>query len=150
MLVEKWEDVILVDNSSFNYIGYQWYKNEKKISNATEQFYQELGGLNGCYSVELTLANGSKAFSCERCVDKAKKALVVYPNPAGQGEQLTVIAPANIINIEIYTMDGRRVINKKATDSTITLTLNLSAGIYLLRIQTEQENYNHKISIYRI
>ena len=45
MLVEKWHDVILVDNSSEQYVGYQWYRDGTMIQGATNQFYQELGGL---------------------------------------------------------------------------------------------------------
>jgi hypothetical protein len=64
------------------YIGYQWYKDGKIINGATNQFYQEIGGLNGCYSVELRLKAGGRMRSCERCAYKTTKSgISVYPNP---------------------------------------------------------------------
>jgi hypothetical protein len=151
MLVEKWDDVILVDNSNYEYTGYQWYKDDKIISGATNQFYQELGGLNGCYSVELTLANGQKERSCERCVEKATKGFQVFPNPVKQGQKLQVVFyPKNKqtsgqIQVELYTMDGKKLWVKNIQQSLFELETNgLASGIYVIKALTEEKKIYHK------
>ncbi|MDR2408724.1 MAG: T9SS type A sorting domain-containing protein, partial [Bacteroidales bacterium] len=157
MLVEKWHDVILVDNSTYEFFGYQWYRNGIEIIGATEQFYQEIGGLKGCYSVELTLAGGAKIHSCERCVDKTvSKSLSIYPNPTKQGTPIKVNPgqdnnQTNVIRIEVYNTDGQLIMRKQinSNDTFEVETNNLSAGIYLLRIiSTDEQIRNEKIVVY--
>jgi hypothetical protein len=157
MLVEKWHDVILVDNSTYEFIGYQWYRDGKIISGATEQFYQEIGGLKGCYSVELTMTGGGKIHSCERCLDKtASKSFSIYPNPIKQGNPITLNLDQNDNNfanvgIEVYNANGQLIIRNQVNgkDSFTIETRNLSAGIYLLRIITNDGQIrNEKIIVY--
>jgi hypothetical protein len=157
MLVEKWLDVILVDNSTYEFFGYQWYKNGREIAGATEQFYQEVGGLKGCYSVELTLAGGGKIHSCERCVDNTtSKSLSIYPNPIKQGTPIKVTPSqdnnqTNVIRIEVYNANGQFIMRKQvnSNDTFEVETDNLSPGIYLLRIISSDEQIrNEKIIVY--
>ena len=140
MLVEKWDDVILVDNSTNQYIGYQWYKNNILIPGATEQFYQELGGLNGCYSVELLLTNGQKERSCERCVIKPNKALKVYPNPAKQGESIYIESKEEIESILLHSIDGK-LLKEYYTGISHFPTAGLNQGIYILTIKQKKGDY---------
>lgn len=56
---QRWDDVVVVNNNPANNGGYtfysfQWYKNGQIIPGATGQYYQEVGGLNGEYSVSLS------------------------------------------------------------------------------------------------
>jgi hypothetical protein len=149
MLVEKWHDVILVDNSNNTYYGYQWYKNGQQIPSATQQFSQEIGGLKGCYMVELSLQNGKKEFSCERCVDKTTKSITVYPNPVRQGETVTITASENIVQISLAAMDGHTIISKTCNDRICEMQINLSAGVYILQIQTAKGKIiNSRIILY--
>jgi hypothetical protein len=158
MLVEKWHDVILVDNSLYTFIAYQWYRNGIKISGATEQFYQEIGGLNGCYSVEMTMTSGSKIVSCERCLYKTiPKSLSIHPNPAKQGTPVNInleqenTQPTNGVRIEIFNTNGQLVLRKQVNDNASfeIETKTLSAGIYILRMITNDETIRHeRIVIY--
>jgi hypothetical protein len=159
MLVEKWHDVILVDNSTNEYFGYQWYKDGNMLpgSAAREQFYQEVGGLKGCYSVELTLVGGGKIRSCERCVDKVPtKSLSIYPNPVAQGVPVHVSMEEDdaeytkTITVEVYTMDGKRVYRKQFNQGTFDVETNgLSSGMYILKlIAKDGQIYNEKIVVY--
>ena len=146
MLVEKWDDVILVDNYRNEYTGYQWYKNNMLIAGATNQFYQELGGLNGCYSVELTLTNGQKERSCERCVDKIKKKdFSLFPNPVKQGQSIYIQTEEEITIIQIYSIDGKLI--KTANNKEIH-TKELTQGIYIVIIETKEKTYNGKIVVF--
>jgi len=140
ILVEKWDDVIFVDNSSQQFAGYQWYKGKKILNGATEQFYQEIGGLNGCYSVELRLVTGGNAHSCERCAYKTTKSEIsIYPNPTTG--KLT-IAPSNSPSggeqptIEIYDVVGQKV-NYQLSIINYQLSIDISHlanGMYFLKV----------------
>ena len=147
MLVEKWEDVILVDNSTNQYIAYQWYKDNNLIFGANNQFYQELGGLNGCYSVELTHTSGQKERSCERCMDKTKKKeFSLYPNPVQQGGNIYIQTEDEIIDIQLYSIDGKHIKTVKNEIGELP-TGGLAQGIYVVIIQTKERIYTEKIIV---
>src|SRR5574344_42542 len=68
----KWNDVIYVDNYhepseplDLKFTAYQWYHNDEKIEGATQQFYQQTGGLSGTYYVVLTATDGFVYRSCD-------------------------------------------------------------------------------------
>ncbi len=148
MLVEKWDDVILVDNSMNDYIAYQWYKNNQLIYGSTNQFYQELGGLNGCYSVELTLKNGSRMRSCERCIEKPEeKSFFLYPNPVKQGQTAFIETTEEILYIQLYSIDGKQI-TKKEYDIKEVQTDMLTQGVYIVVVQTKIRRYNGRIVVY--
>ena len=156
-LVEKWHDVILVDNSSEQYFAYQWYRDGIMIQGATNQFYQELGGLKGCYKVELTLESGSKKMTCERCLDKVGKSLLlIYPKPAKQGDLIKILLNdehqnyQGIMEIKLYATDGKLLKTERSNSGNIEInTSHLATGIYILKIKTEDgQSYNEKIEVY--
>jgi hypothetical protein len=157
MLVKKWDDVILVDNSTYQYYGYQWYKNNNKIESATEQFYQETGGLKGCYYVEMILKDGSKEYSCEYCLDEVTKSLLsIYPNPVRQGNFVNVQlidqseAYSGLMEVRLYGSEGRILQTEQTrTGNIIMNTYDLVSGIYVLTIHTEDgQRYNEKIIVF--
>jgi len=120
ILVDYWnKDEILVNNSSRQYIAFQWYKNEVAVPGATKGSYREKGGLHGCYSVEVMLSDGkTKIFSCERCFDKTKNSISLYPNPVKAGEMIKVrfgLPPngyVNFVSVEMYNAVGQEIIKK--------------------------------------
>lgn len=54
MVKQKWNDVLVFDNSSLDFVKWQWYKNGKIINGATGQFYQSPEALSGTYYVIVT------------------------------------------------------------------------------------------------
>ena len=74
--------------------------------------------------------------------------LMVYPNPA-TGELIVTCNELQVISIEIYDVNGRKqkAENKKqkAESETIIDISHLPAGIYLIKIITEQGEINKKI-----
>jgi len=131
IFVEKWHDVILVNNFNEEYIGYQWYRDGKIINGATNQFYQEIGGLNGCYSVELQLAAGGRMRSCERCAYKtAKSGVAIYPNPTtGQivvSGSSTGSLPCDwtLSVVEVYDVVGQIVGTWRAVSTETTIDIS--------------------------
>jgi hypothetical protein len=142
MLVEKWRDVILVDNSSLRYIGYQWYKNGRIIMGATEQFYQEIGGLNGCYSVELRLkSGGNRIRSCERCAYRVAKSgeISVYPNPTTNQLKITNYELKENSMIEIYDIVGKlQKVECRTQNGEIEIDFShLANGMYFLKVDNK-------------
>ncbi|MDR0367963.1 MAG: T9SS type A sorting domain-containing protein [Bacteroidales bacterium] len=157
LLVEKWNDVIFVDNSTNEYTGYQWYKNSRMIVGATNQFYQELGGLNGCYSVRLTLQGGSRMHSCERCMDKTdKSSFIIYPNPVQQNNSLQILLYKdnkiynNVVYASFYTFEGKLLKSVQSENGDFRLeTVSFSSGMYILKVTTNDNiTYTEKIIIY--
>ena len=123
---------------------------------ATNQFYQEIGGLKGCYSVDLKLESGRIIRSCERCVDKTIKMMSIYPNPVKRGDVVSIFLSDDsqiyndLINITLYTSDGRLIRSEQVHYGKFEVgTSNLSAGIYILKIMTNDgQLYNEKIVVY--
>ena len=143
VLVSEWDDYITVDNTSKQFVGFQWYKNGKAVGGATKQTYQEKNGLDGCYSVELTLSDKRKIHSCERCFDKTRKHITLYPNPVKQGDKIKITfnpqsGHINFISVGAFNALGQQVFTQQVDGEEFELeTFNLSPGVYVLKITTE-------------
>jgi len=156
-IVVKFDDVILADNIEGNIIGYQWYRDGVLIPGATGQWYQELGGLNGTYSVALTMVDGSVIFTCDTTVVMVRipdpVSLVISPNPVELGKTAKAMlldrTDNDLLNCFLYTKQGMKVREFTTHNSEILIeTHNLSAGIYILKIITKDGNvYTEKIVI---
>jgi hypothetical protein len=69
-----------------------------------------------------------------------KPKLKIFPNPAGNQitiEQLSV--SGNQLSVEIYDALGRLVLQSSINNQTSTIPLNLSKGVYLLRVKDKEE-----------
>jgi hypothetical protein len=142
LLVEKWHDVILVDNSRNEFCEYQWYRDGKILPGAKEQFYQEVGGLKGCYSVDLTQVKGSTIRSCEHCVDKTQKNnFSLYPNPVK--DRLYIQSSLVVEQVSIYDISGR-LLKQFVNPASFVDTDDLAAGIYIVKIKTIEGESIHK------
>jgi hypothetical protein len=72
----------------------------------------------------------------------------VYPNPANN--YVNVNANSNISNVEVYTISGQKVADFTANGTQAVIsTSNLSNGMYLMRINTENGTINKKFSVAR-
>ena len=72
----------------------------------------------------------------------------VYPNPANN--VINVNSTSNISNVEIYTITGQKVGDFTANSNhTAISTSNLTNGLYLMRIHTENGVINKKFSVVR-
>ncbi len=113
-LTRMWDDVIVCDNSNSEFEKYQWYKDGKKIVGATKQFYCELGGLNGFYSLVVTTKDGQKKTVCGIQCDYVLPpfSIIAYPNPATANEEFTLEVKGlteeelNIAKIYVYSVSG--------------------------------------------
>ena len=72
----------------------------------------------------------------------------VYPNPANN--YINVNATSNIENVEVYTISGQKVGDFTANSTTTTISItNLTSGLYLMKIHTENGVINQKFSVVR-
>ena len=68
---------------------------------------------------------------------------LIYPNPAREQLFLSIKEAQGSYDMEVFTINGQRVIQQQAATNSKTLTTTLdvsalSSGIYLLRIKTQQ------------
>ncbi len=93
----RWDDVVIINlnaNPRYNIVGFQWYKNNVLIPGAIYKNYQEVGGLNGYYSVELTVIDTQTGetltfITCPRLFNTVS-GMKVYPVPANVEQVITV------------------------------------------------------------
>ncbi|HLP05632.1 MAG TPA: YDG domain-containing protein, partial [Paludibacter sp.] len=138
-IVQKFDDVVLCDNSSNQFVGYQWYKNGDLIVGATKQFYCDPNGINGSYYVELTTVDGVKVNTCPREFNQMNvRRVKVYPNPttAEQGciIQFVGFDAADLGNAKLTVTDVTGNVVYSSVDLTATYKLemsNLYDGMYL-------------------
>ena len=147
---QRWDDVLVVNNNpdnngGYKFTTYQWYKNGEMIEGATDQIYQEVGGLGGEYSVELDgirVSDGAHVhfITCGKYFD-ANSSIRVYPVPANSTQEVTVELnmtdeELNGAILDIYDVRGTHV--KTLTNLTpITKVGSFGAqGTYFGRIIT--------------
>jgi hypothetical protein len=91
-LVTKFDDVILVDNSSGRFTAYQWYKNDTVITGANKQFYNDPEGLSGSYFAKVITTDNDSLQTCPLTIANNNSTLVtmeVYPNPVNGSQNIT-------------------------------------------------------------
>ena len=134
--------------STGNLLGYNVYRdgvkiNEELITICTFEDTQTEEETTYAYSVEAVYDDGC-ASQCDPIevttngwgVSENKKLNVkVYPNPA---ESLVNVTAEGLRNVELIDMMGRIISRNESSETTTTIDLsNLTSGIYLLRITTE-------------
>lgn len=141
----KFGKVVLVDNSSSSYSGYQWYKDGNAIAGATKQFYNDPKGLNGSYHVQVTTATGESLTTCnkELSLSAAQAPKVsVFPNPVKAGVPCTVKiegvdeSELNGATLLVYSAQGVPVFTSRKVEPLNTITLNESDGMLIGRLVT--------------
>ncbi len=95
------------------------------------------------------------AYSNEACIinvgmeeNQSGSGILVYPNPAT--DRVTVETSTRIDRIDVMDLTGRIILTREARAKTIHLeTGSLSEGIYLLKINTEDDRITRKVIIRR-
>ncbi len=78
----------------------------------------------------------------------ANNSTVVYPNPANN--VINVNSTSNINGVEIYTIAGQKVANYTANGTQTAISVsNLSNGMYLMKINTENGTSVQKFNVVR-
>jgi hypothetical protein len=151
LVLRRWEgyaEVLVVNNNpetngGYVFTSYQWYKNGTMIPGATQQWYQDMSGVNGIYSVRLTGTKDGVAVDFKTC-DMAfnpTSSIKVYPVPAHVDEPVTVELDLSVAELEgavldIYDARGAHVQHIKVTSSITKITGFKAQGTYFGRITT--------------
>ncbi len=77
--------------------------------------------------------------------DFNKIKVVVFPNP--NKNQFTIQANEKIVEIFVFDLMGHTIIAKSNNENEIIVNHNLTTGIYFIKIKTEYNFYNTKITV---
>src|SRR5690606_12473052 len=139
LIRQHWDDVLVFDNSSGDFVSYQWYKDGAPIAGATKQYYSEGETLSGRYYVEATTQSGEVIITCviEVSGENFARSLKLVPNPVRTSSEFVIDcsfdeASLNGASISIVDLNGRLTQTVSVTDSQTSLTAPTQTGIHVL------------------
>ena len=142
---QKWDDVAICNNNpatngGYRFVSFQWYKNGQPIEGATNQYYQEIGGLNGFYSLKVIDEFGNEYTTCEEQF-VGQIGPRVYPVPARVNDVITIELPLtdeelNGAVLDIYDAKGALVRHIDHIYQVTRLQGFSAQGTYFGRITT--------------
>lgn len=142
LLVKHWNDVLMFDNSSKAFNGWQWYKNGSAVNGATGQYYYESGNLTGEYYAMVKTTGGETLPTCPVTVTPGATAapMTVFPNPVGPGQSVTVKAnytAAQLQGATIIIMNnaGTVVGTQQNVSPQTSFSMPLIQGLYVVRLK---------------
>lgn len=148
LMQQRWDDVVVVNNNpetngGYTFVTYQWYKDGVEIPGATHQYYQELGGLNGFYSVKLTAETEDGLVEFKTCEQffVSQNLTKIYPVPANVEETVTIEVNLTAEELEgavldIFDAKGALVRQLPVEDIIIRVDGFQTPGAYFGRITT--------------
>jgi len=142
LIRQRWSDVIFFDNSSNDYVGWQWYKNGDAVPGATSPYYSESSPLNGQYYVIATNKDSQRVQSCVLSITAGAAipgGIKVYPNPATAGAQVTVTSNYTSAALQgaaltIIDLNGRVRQQATAVQPTMQVTMPSETGTYIINL----------------
>jgi hypothetical protein len=154
-IVAKFDDVVLCDNSSNRFVGYQWYKNGVLIEGATKQFYNDLDGLIGSYSLQLKTTDGQTLYTCPKVLDiPLIKKVSIYPSPVRTNQSCTVKLTGMLdvelegADLTVYSIQGVCIYHTTKVEKLNTIILPPVVGIYLGYVTTSKgEKFPFKVTV---
>ena len=155
-----WDNTFMLDlkkleNEGYEIIRCKWFKNYKEEvhTHTINEFSYSAGPKitdrleldPNFYYFQLTTANGSVLYSTKKILPyhqfskmPTNDNLFIYPNPAASGTSFTVENAIAGALLQVYNQFGVCVKTITAADTTLTLSLNLPAGIYLIRNENKE------------
>ncbi|HEV2355893.1 MAG TPA: MBG domain-containing protein, partial [Puia sp.] len=142
LIIQHWNDAIIFDNSSRDFVAWQWYKDDVAVTGDTSAYYSEDSSLNGQYFVIATNKEGQQIQSCTLTVTPGAAAaggIKVFPNPAGRGAIVTVLSNYDETSLQgailqIADLSGRVLQQITAVQPSMQVTLPAAGGIYILNL----------------
>ena len=124
-MYSKWTDLLFIDNSSHNYVAYQWYADGAELSGETLQYlYMPTTGMPGTYYCRLTTATGDIIYTCAQAFSDV---------PASRNEN---DGPAASAPTRLYDMMGRPLQSQPAE------------GFYILVEEVNGQQQTRKIIVH--
>lgn len=145
ILNKEWQDTILVRDTennlnnrpSYNYVGFQWYKNDQKIEGATSNYLYIPEGLKATdiYTCMLTREDGLSRPTCDFTpTEDIPAAANIYPTQVAAGGQLFVAG--QVSGLKVYNALGVLIDTYGA--GVEQLQAPLQQGMYIYQLQTEE------------
>ncbi|GGB00132.1 beta strand repeat-containing protein [Puia dinghuensis] len=142
LIMQRWNDVIFFDNSSGDYVQWQWYKNGNAVAGATSPYYSDTPSLNGQYYVIATNKDSQRVQSCILSITAGAAVpggIKVYPNPAGAGAMVTVTSNYTSIALKgavlsIIDLNGRVRQQITNVEPSMQVTMPGETGIYIFNL----------------
>ena len=142
LIRQRWNDAIFFDNSSDDYVGWQWYKDGNAVPGATSPYYSESSPLNGQYYVIATNKDSQRVQSCVLSITASAAipgGIKVYPNPAGTGATVTVTSNYTSTALQgatlsIIDLNGRVRQQITAVQPAMQVTMPSETGTYIISL----------------
>jgi MBG domain (YGX type) len=142
LIRQHWGDAIFFDNSSGDYVAWQWYKNDSLVAGATSPYYSETPSLNGQYFVVATNKDGQQVQSCTLTITGGAPipgSIKVQPNPANKGALVTVTsnyssAALQGAVLQIIDITGRVRQQLTNVQPSIQVTMPSENGLYIINL----------------
>ncbi|MFV0207576.1 MBG domain-containing protein, partial [Empedobacter falsenii] len=141
---KKWEDVLIFDNSSDDFVNWQWYKDGQAIVGAQGQYYTSPTPLNGSYMVVVKDKDGNTMETCPLAIvaSQHKGGVKVVPNPARQGTTFTIKADypsEELKGAKIMITDITGKLNKEINQVSpeVVTQVPMVPGIYIIYLFLE-------------
>lgn len=138
-----WNDVLLFDNSSNDYVKWQWYKDGSAINGATTAYYGQSTALGGTYYVVVTDKNGNTSQTCPVTITAPATVtggMSIHPNPAQAGATATITCnyPEAALQGAKLTITGiTGSVLKQLTDvhPSMQVTMPNTGGLYIITLK---------------
>jgi hypothetical protein len=139
---QHFNDLLLFDNKTGEYVQWQWYKNGAPVAGATTAWYSEAAPLNGTFYALVTGKNGAQLQTCPvTCTGSSTVAggVRVYPNPVTRGVTTTVTcdySEAALQGARLLITDHTGVLWQQLTSvhPTNQVSLPPSFGVYVITL----------------
>ena len=142
LVVKRWDDVLVFDNSSNQYTAWQWYKDGLPINGAAGQYYYESGKLNGSYQAVVKTINGVTQQTCPVTITPANTLvpIAISPNPVAPAQTITVktgytSAELQGATIVVSNMLGVVVQTVQTVTPQTNITMPLAQGLYVIKLR---------------
>jgi M6 family metalloprotease-like protein len=147
--VTKWDNTFMLNVRKLELDGYdlipftcKWYKDGKLVG---EDFAYSAGNkvtdlleAGAVYNFEIATYSRGNVHSTPKIIGEKLKTLRVYPNPAPQGNKLTIEGTVPGSLVEVYNSIGACILRTTATGNVTELTLAVPVGLYVVRSNNEK------------
>jgi hypothetical protein len=142
LIRQHWNDVVFFDNTTGNFVQWQWYKNGQAIPGATGPYYTETPSLNGRYYVIATNAARQQIQTCTLTINGdsiVSGGIKVQPNPIHAGGIVTVTCnySGSILQggiLQVIDMNGKVRQRVSPVLPTMKVTMPVDPGIYIINL----------------
>jgi MBG domain (YGX type)/Putative Ig domain len=142
LITQHWGDAIFFDNSSGDYIAWQWYKNDSLVAGATSPYFSETASLNGQYFVISTNKDGQQVQSCTLTITGGAPipgAIKVQPNPTKKGALVTITSnyPSTALQgavLQIIGITGKVQQQLTNVQPSMQVTMPSENGLYIINL----------------